>query len=86
MKLNDNFIIHKNSDGVYVVPTASAEFNGFIQGNKSVMTIIECLMNDTTEEQIIETLMKKYNGDEADMRADVSDVITRLKKIGAIVG
>ena len=39
MKLNDKFIIHKDNDGIYVIPTASAEFNGFVQGNKSVMTI-----------------------------------------------
>ena len=86
MKLNEKFILHKTDDGVYVIPTASAEFNGFIQGNKSVMTIVECLINETTEEQIIETLMKKYEGSEEDMRVDVSDVITKLKKIGAIDG
>jgi len=86
MKLNEKFILHKTGDGVYVIPTASAEFNGFIQGNKSVMTIIECLMKETTEEEIVKTLMSKYDGNEADMRADVSDVIKRLKKIGAIDG
>ena len=86
MKLNEKFIIHKNNDGVYVVPTSSSEFSGFIQGNKSVMTIIECLMKETTEEEIVKTLLSKYDGNEADMRADVSDVIKRLKKIGAIDG
>ena len=86
MKLNERFILHKTGDGVYVIPTASAEFNGFIQGNKSVMTIIECLMKETTEEEIVKTLLSKYDGNEADMRADVSDVIKRLKRIGAING
>lgn len=84
MKLNDKFILHKNKKGVYVVPTASAEFNGLIRGNKSVMTILECLMNETTEEEIVQTMMTKYDGDEADIRADVADVISRLRKIGAI--
>ena len=86
MKLNEKFILHKTDNGVYIVPTASAGFSGFIQGNKSVMTIIECLMSETTEEEIVNTLKKKYNGNENDMRSDVSDVITKLKKIGAIDG
>ena len=84
MKLSDKFIIHKTDGGVYVVPTASAGFNGFIQGNNSVTTIMECLIEETTEEEIVKTLMQKYDGREEDMRADVADVISKLKKIGAI--
>lgn len=84
MKLNENFIIHEKSDGIYIVPTASAKFSGFIRGNRSVMTIIKCLMKETTEEEIVKTLMEKYDGKKEDMRADVSDVIKKLKKIGAI--
>ena len=86
MKLSDKYVVHKNSDGVYVVPMASAEFSGFIQGNKSVMTIIECLMKDTTEEEIVKTMMSKYHGSEENIKADVSDVVARLKTIGAIDG
>ena len=84
MKLNKKFILHKNKNGVYVVPIASAGFNGLIRGNKSVTVILECLMNETTEEEIVQTMMTKYDGDEADIRADVADVISRLRKIGAI--
>ena len=86
MKLNKEFILHKNDGGVYVVPTASAEFSGLIRGNKSVTTILECLMNETTEEEIVQTMLCKYDGAEADIRADVADVLGKLKEIGAIDG
>ena len=59
MKLNEEFILHKNQNGIYVVPTASAEFHGLVQGNKSVMTIVECLTNETSEEEIVQAMMAK---------------------------
>ena len=86
MKLNEKFILHKNKDGIYVVPTASAEFHGLVRGNKTVMTILECLSEETTEEDIVRTLMEKYDGREDDIRSDVSDVLGKLKKIGAVDG
>ena len=86
MKLNEKFILHKNNNGVYVVPTASAEFHGLVRGNKTVMTILECLSEETTEEKIVRVLMEKYDGGEDEIRSDVSDVLSKLKKIGAIDG
>ena len=84
MKLNEKFNLHKNKDGIYVVPTASAGFHGLIRGNKTVMTIIDCLAENTTEEDIVRVLMEKYDGREEDIRADAADVISKLKEIGAI--
>ena len=86
MKLNSNFIKHTIDDQTVVVPTAGAAFHGLVQGNKSVAVILECLENETTEEKITEELARRFTGDKEVMRADVRDVISQLRSIGAIDG
>ena len=84
MKLKKDFIVHNVGDETLLVPTAEADFHGLVQGNKTVDTILNCLAEDTTEEKILIALKEKYDGDEADMRADIADVIAKLRTIGAI--
>lgn len=84
MKLKNEFIVHNVGDETLLVPTADASFHGLVQGNKTVDTILGCLQEDTTEEKILDSLKEKYDGDEEDMRADIADVIKRLRAIGAI--
>lgn len=84
MKLKNEFIVHNVGDETLLVPTADASFHGLVQGNKTVDTILSCLKEDTTEERILDSLKEKYDGDEEDMRADIADVIKRLRAIGAI--
>ena len=84
MKLNDDFIMHSMGDETLLVPTGDAAFHGLIQGNKTVDVILNCLLNETDEDRILISLKEKFDGDEADMRADVADVIAKLRSIGAI--
>ena len=71
-------------DKTLVVPVADAKFNGLVQGNSTVGDIIDCLLVDTTEERIIDSLCEKYNGEREVIAEDVADIISRLKEIGAI--
>ena len=84
MKLKNEFIVHNVGDETLLVPTADANFHGLVQGNKTVDTILNCLKEDTTEEKVLDSLKEKYDGDEEDMRADIADVIKRLRAIVAI--
>lgn len=84
MKLNPKFLHHKMDDQSLVVPTAEACFSGLVQGNKTVGVIVDCLQHDTTEEDIIDVLCERFDGDRSDIEADVADVISKLKNIGAI--
>ena len=84
MKLNTNFIKHTIDGQTVVVPTAGAGFSGLVQGNKSVAVILECLENEVTEDEIVAELDKRFSGDKEQMMADVRDVVTKLKEIGAI--
>ena len=84
MKLNDSFIKYEMDGQALLVPVYGARFHGLIQGNKSVEVILECLLSDTTEEEIVSVMRSRFKGDEAVIREDVKDVIEKLKAIGAI--
>ena len=84
MKLNDTFV-HHNMDGqTVIVPTAGADFHGLIQGNKTLAVIADCLKQDTTEEEIVDTLCARFDGDREVIKADVAEAVKKLKEIGAI--
>ena len=84
MKLNDTFV-HHNMDGqTVIVPTAGADFHGLIQGNKTLAVISDCLKQDTTEEEIVDTLCARFDGDREIIKADVDEAVKKLKEIGAI--
>ena len=84
MKLNPHFLNHKMDHMALVVPTESAGFRGIVKGNQTVGDILDCLEHDTTEEEIVRYLSEKYDGDLSVIREDVSDVLSRLRAIGAI--
>ena len=84
MKLNEKFIHHRIDDEALIVPTGDAGFHGLVQGNKTLSAIAECLMHDTTQEEIVENLCARFVGDRALIEEDVAEAITRLKAIGAI--
>ena len=84
MKLNQHFLAHDVAGQTVIVPTAGADFHGLIQGNKTLLAIAECLQDDTTEDEIVDALCVRFNGDREDIADDVHEAIRRLRKIGAI--
>ncbi len=85
MKLSSDFIVH-NIDGMtMLVPVENAGFHGVARGNKSVEVILRCLERGATEEEIVEAMCARFDGDRKQMEADVADVLTQLRSIGAII-
>lgn len=84
MKLNVNFIHHQLDGQAVIVPTAGADFHGLVQGNKTLGAIAACLQQDTTEEEIVNTLCARFDGDREVIKADVAEVVKKLREIGAI--
>ena len=84
MKLNYNFIHHKLGDETIIVPTAGAGFNGLVQGNKTLAAIADCLANDVTEDEIVDSLCARFNGDRELIKADVAEALRQFREIGAL--
>ena len=83
MKLKDTYITH-DSDGEQILLDTSSSFAGLIRNNKTAAFIVECLKEDITEENIVEAMFEKYDAPEDVLAKDVSEVIEKLRKVGAL--
>ena len=83
MKLKDTYITH-DSDGEQILLDTSSSFAGLIRNNKTAAFIVECLKEETTEEKIVEAMFEKYDAPKEVLAKDVSDVIEKLRKVGAL--
>ena len=85
MKLSKGFIMHDDGEDKLLVPIGSAEFSGLVRGNETAGFIINALMKDTTVDNIVQGIMKKYDAPENVVRSDVEKIIAQLRKIGAVI-
>lgn len=84
MKLNQHFVYHMLDGQAVIAPTAKANFHGVVQGNKTLAAIAECLKSDVTEDEIVDTLCARFDGDREIIKADVAEAVKKMKEIGAI--
>lgn len=84
MKINDSFITHDDEGSKLLVSTGASKFSGLVRSNDTAGFIISCLEKDTTEEEIVAEMQKKYDGPKELMERDVKKIISQLRKIGAI--
>ncbi len=85
MKLDARFITHVTKGEHYMISTGDKGFNGIVKNNDTAAFIIECLKNDTTESEIVDKIISEYKGAEyKTVEKDVAEIISRLRKIGAI--
>lgn len=86
MKLSEKFIVHSMDGETLLVPTAEADFRGIVRCNNSVEVILCALEKGAdSEEELVEALTERFDGDEAEMREDVLQTVEKLREIGAIV-
>ena len=83
MKLKDTYITH-DSDGEQILLDTSSSFAGLIRSNKTAAFIVECLKEDTPQEKIVEAMFEKYDASKDVLAKDVSEVIEKLRKVGAL--
>lgn len=84
MRLNPKFLTHETKGEHITVSTTGTKFNGLIRSNPTAGFIIECLKSDTTQAEIVDKLLAKYDVDRATAEKDASDLIGKLRSIGAI--
>lgn len=83
MKLKNEFITHMDGENQMMVDV-SAKFSGLVRSNKTAAEIIDLLKTDTTEENIVSVMLKKYDVSESVLKQDVHRIIEKLKSISAI--
>ena len=86
MKLNSGFITHDDGEQKLLVSTGATKFSGLVRTNPTAGFIIECLEHETTEDEIVAEMQKKWDVSDEIARRDVQMIVKQLKDIGAIDG
>lgn len=87
MKIKDGFILRDVGDRTFVVATGelSKTFNGMIHLNETGKLIWELLSKETTEEEVVNAIMAKYEDAPLEtVKSDVKAFIERIKANGVL--
>jgi hypothetical protein len=86
MKLKYDFLLRDVGDRAVAVAVGegSESFQGIISMNRSSKAIFEMLREETSEEEIIQKLMKQYNGTEAFFREEIRKMVMKLRNGGVL--
>lgn len=63
MKLNPKFLTHETKGEHITVSTIGTKINGLIRSNPTAAFIVESLKKDTTESEIVDKMLAKYEVD-----------------------
>ena len=83
MKLKDTFITHM-SNGEQILVDASGKFSGLLRNNESAAFIVDCLKQETTVEEIADKMYEEYDAPREVLEKAVNDVVSSLRKAGAV--
>ena len=84
MKIKDSFIAHESDGESMLIPTGDAKFSGIVKGNSTLGAIVSYLMEETTEEEVVEKMMARFDAPREVIARDVNTVISELKRIDAL--
>ncbi len=87
MRLHEEFAVHTTGDEQIMVATGSmaGRFNGLVRSNATAAFIVDCLREETTEEQIVDAMCERYDAPREKIAQDVARVVEQLRSVGAIV-
>lgn len=86
MKLRDGFITY-NTDGEQIMVAAgaaAAHFQGMVRSNRTAAYIVDCLMTETTETEVVDKMVAKFEAPREIITRDVARVLDQLRGIGAL--
>ena len=84
MKLNRSVVTHEMGDTQIMVSAESSVFSGMVRSNKTAAFIVDCLKEETTKENIVETMFAKYDAPRDVIEQDVETVLSKLRSIGLL--
>ena len=84
MKIKDSFISHESDGESMLIPTGEAKFSGIVKGNSTLGAIIGFLMEETTEDEVIDKMAARFDAPREVIARDVQKVIVELKRIEAL--
>ena len=84
MKLRDTFVTQDVDGTQFMVAVGESSFTGIVRSNKTAAFIVDCLKEETTKEQIVDAMCRKYDAPRERIEADVEGILNKLRGIGAL--
>ena len=86
MKAKYTFEIMDLDDGLVAVPVGDGadQFHGVLKVNETAAAILKLIEQETTEEEIVDALLKEYNGNREEVAACVREYLETLNTEGVI--
>ena len=86
MKAKYSFEIMDLEDGLVAVPVGDGaeQFHGVLKVNESAVEILKLLEQETSEDAIVETLRKEYEGEKETIAEYVHSFIVPMKNEGVV--
>ncbi|MBQ9532246.1 MAG: PqqD family protein [Eubacterium sp.] len=83
MKLKDEIVLGSIDGKDFAIATGalSNKFKGIINNNPTANFIFQLLKTEQSEDSIVEAMLKKYDAQEDDIRADVKEIISQLSEL-----
>ena len=83
MKLKKEFITHE-IDGQQVMVGVGTDFKGIIRSNPTAAFIVNCLKKETSEQEIVQAMLMKYDAEEEQVKKDVHNILEKLKEFNVL--
>ena len=83
MKLKDGFVTREMYGEHLLVSTAGA-FIGLVRSNAAAAFIVECLAEETTEQEIVQKMLAKYDAPAEILEEDVKKILNTLRDVDAL--
>ena len=87
MRLFNGFTIREYDGRTYALATGEAakRFNGMLEVNEIGALILSELMKNTSEKEISDAIMQKYNADRNVVLSDVRNFVGKLRSVNLII-
>ena len=82
MKLKYEFEKVEMDDQIMAVPVGEegGKLHAMLRLNETASFILDLLREETTEEKVLEAVLKEYEGDENEIKAYISEFIAQLRE------
>ena len=86
MKLRNGFITYSTGDEQIMVAAGNASevFRGMVRSNSTAAYIIDCLKEEISPEALADKLTERYDAPREIIVRDLNNVLSSLRKIGAL--
>lgn len=84
MKLKPGFVPHDMGGELVIVPTGENSFAGMVRAKGVAAFVVNCLLEDTTRDGIVDAILAKYDVTAETAGKDVDKILNQFRQIGAL--